>query len=461
MRIRLLGYPLFVPVLALGVVEAFLILCALFGAWSIFRPLGSHSKLLCSSGLLFMLCCSLALLTMSLYCQRLRDRMLGVALRVAIGLFAGGQIARLLSLLILDHWIPGAVLAGTLAASWLLLMATRLVAQQVMDGELFKRRVLVLGSGRRAASVLQLRRRADRRGFKLVGFVTMPGDNLAVPSAHLVEPPASLLEYARAHNIREIIVAMDDRRSNFPFRALLDCRTAGLAVSEIGSFLERETGKVYLDAVDTSWLIFGGGFRHSLMRRILDRTFDLVASSIMLLCISPLMLLVVLGIKIDDGFAAPVLYKQERVGQHGRVFSVLKFRSMRLDAEQDGQVRWAQHHDARVTRVGSLIRLTRLDELPQLFNVLKGTMSFVGPRPERPTFVAQLGEEIPYYGERHSVKPGITGWAQLCYPYGASKRDALEKLQYDLFYVKNRGLMFNMMILIQTVEVVLFGKGAR
>jgi lipopolysaccharide/colanic/teichoic acid biosynthesis glycosyltransferase len=175
----------------------------------------------------------------------------------------------------------------------------------------------------------------------------------------------------------------------------------------------------------------------------------------------PFMLLVILAIKIEDGFSAPVLYRQERVGRHGRVFTVMKFRSMRLDAEQDGQARWAQEGDSRITRVGGVIRTTRLDELPQLWNVLRGTMSFVGPRPERPVFVAHLGEEIPFYGERHSVKPGITGWAQLCYPYGASDQDAMEKLQYDLFYVKNRGLLFDIMILLQTVEVILFGKGAR
>jgi sugar transferase (PEP-CTERM system associated) len=461
MRIRFLGHYLYAPVLVLALIEALAILFAHFVALRFVHGTAGQGRLLCASGLLVTACAILSLVTMGLYCQRLRDRIDGIVLRVSAGLFASGFVARLLSLILLDHWIPGPVLAVTLTLSWLLLLATRLFAQHLMDGELFKRRVLVLGSGRRAARVLQLRRRADRRGFRIVGFVAMGGDETAVPSEHLVGMPDSLIEYARAHAIREIVVAMDDRRRNFPFRALLDCRIAGIGVCELGSFLERETGKVFLDTVDPSWLIFGGGFRHSLLRRLFDRTFDLVASALILLAGSPLMLLAIVAIKMEDGFAAPVLYTQERVGQHGRVFNVMKFRSMRLDAEQDGHARWAQAHDSRVTRVGSFIRMTRLDEFPQLLNVLRGTMSFVGPRPERPTFVAHLGEEIPFYGERHSVKPGITGWAQLCYPYGASDRDALEKLQYDLFYVKNRGLMFDMMILLQTVEVILFGKGAR
>jgi sugar transferase (PEP-CTERM system associated) len=461
MRIRFLGYSLYVPVIALGLVEALAILFAHYLASRLTHDTTDDGRMLGASGVLFTACALLSLVTMGLYSQRLRDRILGLLLRFTVGLVASGFVARLLSLLFMDHWIPRLELVATLVISWLLLLGIRIVAQDLMDGEVFKRRVLVLGSGRRAARVLQLRRRSDRRGFRIVGFVPIGSDETNVPSEHLVGVPDSLIDYARANAIREIVVAMDDRRGKFPLRALLDCRIAGIGVSELGSFLERETGKVFLDIVDPSWLIFGEGFKHSLPRRIFERTFDLLVSAAILLVGWPLMLMVILAIKIEDGFAAPVLYTQERVGQHGRVFSVMKFRSMRLDAEQDGHARWAQADDSRVTRVGSFIRATRLDELPQLWNVLRGTMSFVGPRPERPIFVAHLGEEIPFYGERHSVKPGITGWAQLCYPYGASDRDALEKLQYDLFYVKNRGLIFDMMILLQTVEVILFGKGAR
>jgi len=223
------------------------------------------------------------------------------------------------------------------------------------------------------------------------------------------------------------------------------------------SFLERETGKVHLDVLNPSWLIFGEGFRRDALRRYSERTFDVIASTILLLIMSPLMLLTALLVKLDGG---PVFYKQQRVGLRGRTFDVIKFRSMRVDAEKNGAV-WAKAGDSRVTRVGAIIRKLRIDELPQLINVLKDDMSFVGPRPERPEFVAQLAEKIPYYSERHWVKPGITGWAQLCYPYGASERDAMEKLQYDLYYVKNHSLIFDFMVLAQTAEVVLLGKGAR
>jgi sugar transferase (PEP-CTERM system associated) len=241
---------------------------------------------------------------------------------------------------------------------------------------------------------------------------------------------------------------------------LLECRLAGIDILELPTFLERETGKVRLDVLNPSWIIFGDGFRASPLQRALERGFDLVASFGLLVLALPLMLLAAIGIKLEDGLRAPVFYRQRRVGQHGEIFEVLKFRSMRVDAERSG-AQYAETNDPRVTRLGGFMRKTRIDELPQLINVLRGDMSFVGPRPERPEFVCQLEERIPYYRERHTVKPGITGWAQLCYPYGSSEKDTVEKLQYDLYYVKNRSLLFDLAILVQTVEVVLWGKGAR
>jgi sugar transferase (PEP-CTERM system associated) len=217
---------------------------------------------------------------------------------------------------------------------------------------------------------------------------------------------------------------------------------------------------VHLELLTPSWIIFGGGFRRDGLRVHSERAFDLVASFGLLLIASPIMLLTTLAIKLEEGFSAPVFYGQDRVGFGGKVFRVLKFRSMRVDAERNG-AQWASTNDNRITPVGKYLRKLRIDELPQLWNVLRGDMGFVGPRPERPEFVATLAETIPYYRERHSVKPGITGWAQLCYPYGASEQDAVEKLQYDLFYVKNHDLVFDILILLQTVEVILLGKGAR
>jgi sugar transferase (PEP-CTERM system associated) len=240
---------------------------------------------------------------------------------------------------------------------------------------------------------------------------------------------------------------------------MLACAQRGVGVTDLSSFFEREAGMVKLNVVDPSWLVFSGGFDHSMPRRLSKRFFDLVAAWALLLVAWPVMLMVALCVWLESG--APVFYRQVRVGENGRGFELIKFRSMRTDAEKDGVARWASKDDDRSTRVGRFIRATRLDELPQLLNVLRGDMSFVGPRPERPQFVDMLSQEIRYYGIRHSVKPGLTGWAQLRYPYGASVRDAEEKLKFDLFYVKNQGLVFDLMIMLQTVEVVMFRRGAR
>jgi sugar transferase (PEP-CTERM system associated) len=331
----------------------------------------------------------------------------------------------------------------------------------VLDDDMFKRHVLVYGAGVNAARILQLRRRSDRRGFKVVGYVPPQNEERVVPPELFLVSDQSLRELAQIHQIDEIVVAMDDRRQQFPLRELLDARLAGISIIDLATFLERETGRVYLDILFPSWIIFGDGFRRDSLRLITERCFDVFASLLLLIFALPAMLLTALAIKLEDGWKSEVLYRQPRVGFAGRVFNVLKFRSMHSDAEKDGRPRWAQANDERVTRVGRFIRKVRIDELPQLLNVLRGQMSFVGPRPERPDFVRQLAETIPYYVERHAVKPGITGWAQLCYPYGASEQDAVEKLQYDLYYVKNHGLLFDIFILLQTVEVILLGKGAR
>ena len=279
-----------------------------------------------------------------------------------------------------------------------------------------------------------------------------------MPPERIVDPGEALLAYCRLQEIDEIVVALDDRRRNFPVHTLIEARLGGIEIIELVDFLERETGKVRLDVLNPSWIIFADGFRRNAWRRISGRTFDVVVSLLLLAVAWPVMLLAVLAIKLEEGPGAPVLYRQVRVGLEGRRFNVLKFRSMRVDAER-GQAQWAAKEDPRVTRVGNFMRRTRVDELPQLLNVLVGDMSFVGPRPERPEFVEGLEQRIPYYRERHAVKPGITGWAQLCYPYGSSEEDAAEKLQFDLYYVKNHTLLFDLVIMLQTAEVVLWGKG--
>jgi sugar transferase (PEP-CTERM system associated) len=455
-----------VPILLLAGLEAALFYFGVFlAATLLLGPEGVREATpagqLWPTALLFAVTAVAGMFAMGLYSTRQRSGRTGLALRVLAGVsFAGAACALVFYVLPAVKLGPD-VLGLALATAILSSVLIRLLFERVLDQDILKRRVLVYGAGQRAASLLQLRRRVDQRGFKLVAFIATEGDLVTAAQERLTARPADLFGWALRNQIDEIVVAMDDRRQGFPMHELLECRMAGIDVVELPTFLERETGKVRLDVTSPSWFIFGEGFRFSPVQLALARTLDVVASLGLLVIAAPLMLLTVVAIKIEDGLRAQVLYRQRRVGQHGNVFDVLKFRSMRVDAEQPGQAQWAVSNDPRVTRVGAFIRKTRVDELPQLVNVLRGDMSFVGPRPERPEFVEKLEQVIPYYHERHSVKPGITGWAQLCYPYGASEKDAFEKLQYDLYYVKNRSLLFDLAILVQTVEVVIWGKGAR
>ena len=255
-------------------------------------------------------------------------------------------------------------------------------------------------------------------------------------------------------------MATSDIHAEIPVDDLVVCKLNGVEVVDILTFFEREVGQIRVDIIEPRWLIFSEGFKQSTMGDHIKRLFDLASSFILLLVASPFMLLTMIAIKIEEGVSAPIFYHQIRVGKNGAHFKVYKFRSMRTDAESKGAV-WATKIDSRVTKVGAFIRKTRIDELPQIYNALNGTMSFVGPRPERPAFVKTLADEIPYYHDRHLVKPGITGWAQLMYPYGASVKDAYQKQLYDLYYIKNRSIFLDFLILLQTVEIVLFGKGAR
>ena len=235
----------------------------------------------------------------------------------------------------------------------------------------------------------------------------------------------------------------------------------GVQITDITNFLEQRTSKIRLDTMHPSTLIFADGYSHAVLASYGKRMLDISASLALLAVSWPVMLLTAMAIYLESGGKGTILYRQERVGKDGIPFNVLKFRSMRMDAEKDGKAQWASKDDDRVTRIGRVIRKYRIDELPQLLNVLKGDMSFVGPRPERPLFVQELSSKIPYYGLRHKVNPGITGWAQICYPYGSSDQDALEKLQYDLYYIKNYSLWFDFLILAQTVYAVLSGRGGR
>jgi sugar transferase (PEP-CTERM system associated) len=453
-----------VPIILLAMIEGSLLVFAPYLAGSIlyqekFDSLTRSGHLLPTAALFACLALG-TLIAVGLYSTRQRTSLAGIFVRVVAGVVNAGALSALFFYVVPALRVDRSVLALTVAIGIAACFLVRVLFERIVDEDLFKRRVLVFGAGRRARSLLDLRRRSDTRGFKIIGFMTTEGDTVSAPVERLVMRPDDLFRWAIDHNLDEIVVAMDDRRQGFPMHELLECRLAGIDILELPSFLERETGKVRLDVLNPSWIIFGEGFRASPRQQLLARGMDVLASLGLLILAAPVMLLAMLAIKLEEGADAPLFYRQKRVGFHGRVFDVLKFRSMRLDAEKNGAI-YATHDDPRVTRVGALMRKMRIDELPQLFNVLRGEMSFVGPRPERPEFVCELEEKIPYYRERHTVKPGITGWAQLCYPYGSSEKDTIEKLQYDLYYVKNRSLLFDLAILVQTVEVVLWGKGAR
>jgi sugar transferase (PEP-CTERM system associated) len=410
--------------------------------------------------LLVAICTTGAMAAFGLYQVHTRHNRMDLILRLGMAFAFGGVALLVLYYAVPSTYIGRGVLAIALSLAILAVFVLRMMLQQVFEAEIFKRRVLVLGAGDNANLInRRLRRRSDRHSFFLVGFLPTGDRAVQVPNELTIRTDCSLLEVTQLMNVHEIVVAPDERRGKLPMEELLVCAQRGVAVTDLSAFFEREAGMLKLSVVDPSSLVFSGGFDHSMPRRLSKRFFDLVAAGTLLAVAWPAMLLVAACVWLESG--SPILYRQTRVGESGASFELVKFRSMRTDAEKDGVARWANKDDDRTTRIGRFIRKTRLDELPQLFNVLRGEMSFVGPRPERPQFVNQLNQEIRYYGIRHSVKPGLTGWAQLRYPYGASVSDAEEKLKFDLFYVKNQGLAFDLMILLQTVEVVLFGRGAR
>jgi sugar transferase (PEP-CTERM system associated) len=343
--------------------------------------------------------------------------------------------------------------------SVLALFFVRATVGRFIGGAALRRRVVVLGAGPRAARIRAL---AERPGasFVVAGFVAMGTPSVVIGEAVPREDIDSLADHVTALDASEVVLAIEERRNALPLRDLLRVKTTGVTVSELSSFLERETGRIDLQTVNPSWLIFSDGFSSGqLLSGIAKRSFDIAASMLLLVPALPVILLIALAIKLES--PGPAFYRQRRVGLYNEPFEILKLRSMRADAEVAGHAVWAAERDPRVTRIGRIIRKVRIDELPQCWSVLKGEMSFVGPRPERPQFVSDLERELPYYAERHMVKPGITGWAQINYPYGASVEDARHKLEYDLYYAKNYSPFLDLLILLQTVRVVLWPEGAR
>lgn len=411
--------------------------------------------------LAFALLNQLTSLALGLYNSKLRVNFRGVIRRILMCVAVAFFIITIINPLYGQHVLPIEILALASLISFIVVSLFRYLTFQIDFFGFNKRVVLVLGAGERASIIeRRMRRDVDRQNFSVHGYVVMNGDaEEGIKEETRIELKGSLVNYSLKHNIDKIVVASDERRSNIPVDELFACKIRGIEITEILDFIERETGQIAVNLIYPSWVIYSNGFASvNHLRNTLDWIFN--ASMALVLCLFtwPIMLITVILIKLDEGLKAPVFYFQERVGLDGEPFNIIKFRSMRLDAEKFG-AQMASEDDPRITKIGNILRKYRIDELPQIYNVMRGDMGFVGPRPERPEFVQGLIKNIPYYNERHNVKPGLSGWAQLKYPYGATEADSLEKLKYDLYYIKHRSFLLDLLILIRTVEIVLFGKG--
>ena len=398
--------------------------------------------------------------------REIKGVVIGTLTRLVLAMASGALVLMVLYFIVPGVEVGRGVLALSLGYAFILLILSRLAFSRLANGGRLRRRALFIGAGRRASALLDEAGLEDElRSVKIVGFAASgtgaDSRSLARDPSRVIKVTGSLVDTAFEQQIDDIVVASDDMRNCLSMDELMSCRLAGINVLRLDSFYEREMGRVMLEGLLPSWFIFTQRFNGTVLRRFSRRLFDLASAAGILFFAWPVMILVALAIWLESGGKGPMLSFQDRVGEGDKVFALVKFRSMRTDAEVDGIARWAQAGDKRVTRVGALIRKLRLDELPQLYNVLRGHMSMVGPRPERPQIVAELQRDIPYYGLRHSITPGLTGWAQLRYPYGASVADAVEKLRYDLYYIKNQSLLFDLQILLQTIEVVLFRRGSR
>lgn len=463
--VRLFGYYVSKIYLYLGLAEAVIFFSALnigararFG-WSLGEDLDSGMVL--GTALVFAAAMGAAMVSMGLYQRGVQEPKAGFLVRLGIAFLLGTALLTVVFYAFPAVYIGRGVIGLSLLFAFIGILFVRVVFARLAGVESRRRRVLVLGAGENAQSIEELMRRDPRLGFTVVGYVPLRESSRRVDPDKVVQVDGPLLDAAIAREVDEIVVAADDRRRKLPVNDLIDCKMSGFKVLDLLSFFEKELALVRIDLLHPSWIFFSPGFEMGVTGLYGKRVFDLAAGLILLAAASPLMLLVTVASLIESRGRDPVLYRQVRVGQNGKLFRLYKFRSMRVDAEGDGVARWASKNDARITRLGAFLRKTRLDETPQIFNVLRGDMSLVGPRPERPEFVDQLAASIPYYPERHRVKPGLTGWAQLLYPYGSGEEDARRKLEFDLYYVKHAGVVLDLIILLQTVEVVVLGKGAR
>ncbi len=464
--IRLFGYYVSRSYVLLGAVEASVFFAAFqlgilvrFG-WALPPQLTVWG--LFGTGAVFSLVMLTAMVSMGLYQRGAHELEAGFVVRLALAFLAGIALLTVIFYAVPTVFMGRGVLGLSLIFSFIGITLVREVFTRLAAAESRKHRVLVLGAGVNARAIEELVERDPSVGFVVVGYVPLPNAHDLVAPAHVIAQDRPLLDIAITHEADEIVVAADDRRRKLPVADLVDCKMSGFEVLDLLTFFEKELALVKIDLLHPSWIFLStNGFRMGVSGIYGKRLFDGVVATAMLVVASPLMLLVAAASLIESGGRDPIFYHQVRIGRDGKPFRLHKFRSMRTDAEADGVARWASPNDSRITRLGTFLRKMRLDELPQIFNVLKGQMSLVGPRPERPEFVEKLTASIPYYSERHRVKPGVTGWAQLLSPYGSDEEGAKRKLEYDIYYVKHAGIVLDLVILLQTVEVVLFGKGAR
>ncbi len=412
------------------------------------------------SSVIFALVLSLANAGIGLYRRNLSWDDYYLVSRIAISFTFALVVLVILYYAFPDYFIARSVLLFAFSLAFIFILFSRYLFYHYIRHDKLKKRILIIGAGERANEMVHTNPRYMHQGYEIVGCVKMENQEVRVQTRLVYEHVDSIHALALELGIAEIVLATDDRRSVFPMDDLIDCKVDGIDVIDLVTFYEREKSIISLNHIYPSWFVFSDGFANGGLRSFNKRLVDIIASLMILAVSWPFMVLVTLAICLESRCKGPIFYRQTRVGYLSQPFDVIKFRSMRTDAEMNG-AQWAKQNDDRVTRVGAFIRKTRLDELPQIWNVIRGEMSFVGPRPERPEFVQQFVKTIPYYDKRHRVKPGITGWAQLCYPYGASEYDALQKLQYDLYYIKNYSLFLDITIILHTIEVILWGKGAR
>lgn len=411
--------------------------------------------------LVFALLGQLTSLALGLYNSKLRVNFRGVIRRLLMCVAVAFFMLAILNPLYGKNALPMEILAMASSLTFIVISSFRYLTFNIDFFGFNKRVILVLGAGERASIIeRRMRRDVDRQNFSVHGYIIMNGDaEEGIKEETRIDLQGSLVHYSLDNSIDEIVVASDERRNNIPIDELFACKIRGIEITEILDFIERETGQIAVNLIYPSWVIYSNGFASiNHLRNTLDWIFNATMAFVLFTLTWPIMLLTAILIKLDEGITAPVFYSQERVGLDGEPFNIIKFRSMRLDAEKFG-AQMASEDDPRITKIGNILRKYRIDELPQIYNVMRGDMGFVGPRPERPEFVQSLIKNIPYYNERHNVKPGLTGWAQLKYPYGASEADSLEKLKYDLYYIKHRSFLLDLLILVRTVEIVLFGKG--